>query len=47
MQWNQGNREILFTKVVKGIKTEGEVKIWNSGTQERMQARERCLHHPL
>ena len=30
MQWNHGNREILFTKVVKGLKTEGKAKIWNS-----------------
>ena len=24
MQWNQGNREALFTKSVKGLKAEGE-----------------------
>ena len=35
MQWNQGNIEILFTNAVKGLKTEEEVKIWNSRTQER------------
>gem|GEM_PF-6434839 len=30
MQWNHGNREILFTKAVKGFREEGKAKIWNS-----------------